>query len=716
MLVLDNLEQIDGAGEPIAELLRAVPSLTILGTSRVILGLEGEVVHPLRGLDPPSDERNRGEGVQAAGHSDAVQLFIEAASRMVPAYDPAPSELEGIVRICRATGGMPLAIELAAQWVRVLRAADIADEIERDLHSLTRRGRGENRRHESVRTVFDHSWAKLDDRHRHALVSLSVFSGEFTSAHARHVAGIDAELLLELLDRSFLEPRGAGRIGQHPLVRTYIRERGSEHPEIVECARHAHANRYATLSANWSEKVFREGDRDALRDLDAEIEDVRVAWRFAVRERRWDWIEAMLPAMNRYHGNRRLLATLLELVEDALQVVPEDEPVWQRLMQTLVCQRVMEGRHEQAISAANEAMDTLRARAEPWRRASVLCWTGVAHAKMGRQETAARIWHEALAVPGVEARPRLVGRLLANLSFVAIDAEEADRLFERGVRKAREEDSALEPNWMLRNQSIHVLRTYGRYPEAQRIAAEAVDLVRGFAEGNVVTALQNLAYEQMMGGFLPEAEGTLREADALTQRLSEPRRGIASTENIHLRGHLLADRGTPEAALELCRAHLMGSDNNVHRLLLARLHLETGRADQAAEVAAELAHDADRQDGIRGRQYMTIMADLFSADAARMQADIARACVKTVEALERAAEHTFVPAILHGLVVAADLADERRRQRFLSVARLHPASSHETRARATRNMKDPEAVLVDVDRSTAFLLAVVSEAIEGLPG
>src|SRR5690606_9291112 len=90
----------------------------------------------------------------------AVALFVQAARRTRADFAPA-DEMRGIVRICRLVAGMPLAIELAAAWVRTLPCDAIADEIEQSLDILETRDRNVPERHRSLRATLDYSWRLL---------------------------------------------------------------------------------------------------------------------------------------------------------------------------------------------------------------------------------------------------------------------------------------------------------------------------------------------------------------------------------------------------------------------------------------------------------------------------------------------------------------------------------------------------------------------------
>src|SRR5215211_2568454 len=111
LLVLDNFEQILDAAPVVDQVLTACPRLTLLVTSRARLQVYGErdvPVAPL-GLESQAD----GE------HAAAVRLFIERAQAVKPDFDHGPEALPDVAEICRRLDGLPLAIELAAAWVRV---------------------------------------------------------------------------------------------------------------------------------------------------------------------------------------------------------------------------------------------------------------------------------------------------------------------------------------------------------------------------------------------------------------------------------------------------------------------------------------------------------------------------------------------------------------------------------------------------------------------
>src|SRR5690606_5312960 len=133
LLVLDNLEQVSGASMALERLLAMVPELSVLATSRELLGLKLEVAFLLDGLRVPASAHPEG-----AAAFDAVRLFAQVARRSDAAFELGPDQLPAAVRLCRSVGGSPLGIELAAAWVRAAPLDELADEVEADLDLLRR--------------------------------------------------------------------------------------------------------------------------------------------------------------------------------------------------------------------------------------------------------------------------------------------------------------------------------------------------------------------------------------------------------------------------------------------------------------------------------------------------------------------------------------------------------------------------------------------------
>ena len=276
LLVLDNFEHVNAAAPALERLLRACAGLRIVVTSRVRLGIAPEHLLRIDGL--PCPEPEDADHLEAF---DAVRLFAQAARRVEPALVPA-AEAAAIVDICHAVEGLPLALELAAAWTRVLSCTAIAAELKRGAALLRSDDGAHPARHASIEAVFDQSWRLLAPAEREALARLSVFRGGFTADAARAVAGAPLPVLGALADKSLVRKDGA-RMNLHPLVHQFAEARLTA--DARAAAEAEHARWFHRLLAHFNRAVG-SGDRETLRQMDAEFENCRAAWQWAVAARR----------------------------------------------------------------------------------------------------------------------------------------------------------------------------------------------------------------------------------------------------------------------------------------------------------------------------------------------------------------------------------------------------------------------------------------------
>lgn len=219
LLVLDNFEHVLSKIEVLTDLLHASPGLSCIVTSRERLRLQLEWVFPVEGLQIPTLDAPTPE------NSSAYQLFWQAAQFARIGFAPSQAEQQAIVRICHLVEGMPLALELAAAWVRLLSCTEIASEIERGLAILSTTLRDMPERHRSMQAVFEQSWRMLSPNEQACMMQLSVLHGSFTVEAAREIVGVGLPLLADLVDRSMLRAGLQGRLEIHELLRQFVEEK-----------------------------------------------------------------------------------------------------------------------------------------------------------------------------------------------------------------------------------------------------------------------------------------------------------------------------------------------------------------------------------------------------------------------------------------------------------------------------------------------------------
>ncbi|MCA9900724.1 MAG: tetratricopeptide repeat protein [Anaerolineales bacterium] len=335
LLILDNLEQLVGntAMSFLAQLLENSPELRILATSRERLRLQAERLLELGGLPFPVvgnllsvvGKPNTDNRISITGYP-AVQLFASRAQWVQADFVVAGWET-AVTQICQLVHGLPLALELAATWVRVLTPDEIVAEIEQDISVLAAAVHDLPERHRSVRAVFEYSWQLLTPQEQTAMQQIAVFAGQFDRALAQAVADASLPLLQTLLDKSMLQ-RSESWFGLHPLIKQYAVTHLAGNPALRQLTRQRHALAIRDRVAEWGRHMHRTRQKEALAAIAALIEDVALAWQWAATHEA-TLLLAMLPGMLDYFRNGRhqqgipLLETAVQQLNQA-PMLPAD--------------------------------------------------------------------------------------------------------------------------------------------------------------------------------------------------------------------------------------------------------------------------------------------------------------------------------------------------------------------------------------------------------
>jgi predicted ATPase len=211
LLLLDNAEHLLDAVATLAlQLLRDVPELRILVTSRQCLNVAGEALLPLSALDMPCDAT----APECLLASPSAALFVDRAQKARPDFVPSPRYIASIVQICRLLEGTPLGLELASARVTMQTPAQIAEELTQSVTELRSRQRGLSKRHQSLRATVQGSFALLSADLQAFYAALTVFRGGWTVEAARAITGnaLAEEYLEELRTRSLLTAQEDARL------------------------------------------------------------------------------------------------------------------------------------------------------------------------------------------------------------------------------------------------------------------------------------------------------------------------------------------------------------------------------------------------------------------------------------------------------------------------------------------------------------------------
>ncbi len=342
LLIMDNFEHLladphhsttsqEAVGEQfVAEILVAAPQVKVLVTTRERLNLVGEMVLPIGGLTV-RDETTTDDNEE----SGATQLFQHHARLVRPDLEFNTADYQHIHHICRLVEGMPLALVFAASWVEMLSIAEIAEEIAHDLDFLETDMVDVPERQRSVRVVFDASWRRLASEEQAVFRQLSVFRGGFTRQAAQAITGASLRTLRGLVHKLFVTLEANGRYQIHELLRQY----GAEQLTAVNeqrITKQTHANYYLNMLEQREVDIRGRDQLVALKEIDADFENVRKAWGWASAQRDEAAIMQALESLHLFIENRNRYLEGISLLEQAQQrLVPDGRqslsPTWGRL-------------------------------------------------------------------------------------------------------------------------------------------------------------------------------------------------------------------------------------------------------------------------------------------------------------------------------------------------------------------------------------------------
>jgi DNA-binding SARP family transcriptional activator/predicted ATPase len=487
LIILDNAEHIIEEVRNLAlTLMRGGSLLKILVTSRSRLGLEGEWLVDVGGLPVPDPS-------SVAADDDAAHLFAQRALRLAPeivsSEGGSPCPRNDIIRICRLVQGLPLGIELAASWVRLLSCQEIAGELEKSLDFLRSSAAGVEARHQSLEAVFDYSWDLLDGSERRILGRLAMFSGAFDRSAAQNVAGATVQLLGKLVDYSLLQ-RLAAQPGQ---VQRY---------EILESLRHFAARKQAasaegTEQINYRYSIYfleflacRLGElrggrqKAAVDEIALEISNIRAAWRLAVERNDLATLAGALESLALFYYMRSWFAegeTSFALAINGLlqsNPDPERETLRARFMawQGWFC--TLRGQVSAGLGLLQEAAGLLRRYGDRAALGNVLPYLAVATSAAGDNDVALRLAQEAHQISRGEGDYYLeyvAANVLSQIMYLQGDFEQARHFGQESLAEQRKGSNYWSMAFSLVNLGRAAFAA-GDYLQASAYYQEAIEI------------------------------------------------------------------------------------------------------------------------------------------------------------------------------------------------------------------------------------------------
>jgi predicted ATPase/DNA-binding CsgD family transcriptional regulator len=255
-LLLDNFEHLLPAASLVAKLVAECPLLKVLVTSRASLRISGEREFAVSPLELPGAEL--GDDHRAIATSPAVELFVRRAQTSRPDFQLTTGNARVVAQICASVDALPLAIELAAVWIKLLSPEELLERLDKPLELLTHGPRDLPARQQELRSTIGWSYRLLDAGQRRLLRGLGVFSGGCSIEQAEEVLGRGEQSSTGVLDglaslvdhglaRRMQTSDGRTRVGTLETIREFALAELEASGE-ADLMRAAHARCFACLA------------------------------------------------------------------------------------------------------------------------------------------------------------------------------------------------------------------------------------------------------------------------------------------------------------------------------------------------------------------------------------------------------------------------------------------------------------------------------------
>jgi predicted ATPase/DNA-binding XRE family transcriptional regulator len=655
LLVLDNFEHLlaePGCVTLVGDLVREVPGVMLLATSREPLQLQAEWIFAVQGL--PTPENTLPEALEA---SSAARLFLQRARQARGEAPLSDGEREAVAQICQLVDGLPLGIELAAAWATTLSCEEIARELQQSLSFLVAQARDLPERHRSIQAVFEHSWRLLSGSEQDALRRMAIFRGGFTREAAAEVAGTTLPVLSSLVAKSLLRRSGPARYEMHELVRQYARERLEAEPALFAETARRHAAAYARLLEQRGLGLRGPEQPQVIAELVQELGNIRGAWDWAVAHRGAEQLIQASDTLFWLYEARSNCREGVPLFGQAIQGLQPpagtalslaDGTAALALGQALSYQGyfcLRQGQHRLARDLLRQSYTLLGSVEDEEARAALAtagAFLGAATYITGEYDEGRRLLGASLATTRAAGDTWVAAFCLRQLGLLAAyigEHDEGRRLLGESLALSREMGNlwSIASSLNLLGAAAHIA---GDDAAAAELLDEALELSRALDDRfNVASALRGLGLVRWGLNQLDDARRLLEDSVRLWREIGD-QESLARTLN-QLGELLLAQGNLPEARTCFLDALRVVRDAQLAPILLeallglAAVHVAEGRPEPAlALLLPVLQHPASiEQARVRADRLLVELAGRVLP--ARLQTIAARSGATPLDTLVR---------------------------------------------------------------------------------
>ncbi|WP_232337964.1 ATP-binding protein, partial [Deinococcus arboris] len=539
--------------------------------------------------------------------SDALVLFIGQARRVRPVYRFTDLDLEHAQAVCTFVDGLPLAVELTANWIRTLTPEAILGNVQAILGLPSAPMSDLPERHQSMRLVLEQSWERLTPREQEVLAALAVFHGGFTFAAAAAVVGATLQDLQGLVDTSMIRVDVTGRFSQHPLIAQLSRQYLSENLVAQRTLEEKHAAFFLKQSnTGFYEQLDGQRQMEWQDWFHSEYPNLAAALDSATA--RADYLSAMYLARNlhREWNNRGLAAVKLPTILSLLPYVKEEPAAHAWGLITAEAFAMYSG-----TQPVGDALAAARAAGDEYNIMCALYVREFAVQQRGDAEHAA-LMDELYAAVVKTGRPAPLATMLRRRASVVLakgDGAAAQNDLESGLFLAKQMGATFNrADLHLLMGQVHTLR--GQLDAAEQCFHAALHMFTTLGyrphASTCFNALALLQLLQVSPGYRSSAlQVALDYCDRADETFSSEGR-LAVRDNVNARGFVLsALNRLPEAQecfeRDVQAARNSGNRQGEHMARLGLGHLALRRRDWSAAqtIFAAIVAEADAADGHR---------------------------------------------------------------------------------------------------------------------
>ena len=475
LLVLDNFEQLLGEVAVIQRIVAGCPDVTLLLTSREALGLGAENRLDLHGLTAPAATATPA----VIASSEAAALFLAVARQAQPHFELTADTAAQLQMICQLVDGMPLALRLAAAWLRALPLAEIVTQLQVGLDILTTRQRDLPVRQRAVRAIFDQTLAQLVEDEVTALQTLSDFPAGFSAAAARAVAGATPFLLSELVDRGLIQLDKTGRYQIHELLRQYAAEKRPA------TAKGAFTSYILTWLAERTPELSDGRQGEALHQIEREFGNILAAWNHALAADQLALLAAATEPLSRFVRSRGRFPEGIAALEPACaRAAALNAPAEAGLRDWLGTLYFFSGAHEVAEQMFTTALQLAETAGDtPTQAAAAFHLSQLCHLQhriddaLSLAERAHRHFTKADDPRGLAGSMNMLGQLARRPGQIA----EAQRWFEAAISLSRQQQDYTTLLVPLNNLGL-LLHEIGDFTGSLALFAESEAVLKQLGE------------------------------------------------------------------------------------------------------------------------------------------------------------------------------------------------------------------------------------------